>query len=94
MTATPNSTSIHLSWTQQDDDYIESFEITHSYQGPCSPGDPALFNMSLHDNTTWEYNVTGLEEFSNYIISITAVNRAGRSQTANIAAETLTTGIK
>ena len=92
MTATPHTTSIHLSWTQQDDDYIESFEITYSYQGPCSSGVPVPCNMTLHDITTRVYNVTGLEEFSNYRIIIAAVNRAGRSQTA-ISVKTLPTGI-
>ena len=90
MTATLHSTSIHLSWTQQDDDYIESFEITYSYQGPCVP---APSNMTLQDITTRVYNVTELEEFSNYSISITAVNRAGSSQTT-IAAKTLPKGNK
>ena len=93
MTATPHTTSIHLSWTQQDDDYIESFEITYSYQGPCSSGVPVPSNMPHQDNTTREHNVTGLEEFSDYNITITAVNRAGRSQT-NITTKTLPTGIK
>ena len=88
--ATPLTTSIHLSWTQQDDDYIERFEITYSYQGPCSSRHPGPFNMPLNDNTTREYTVTGLEEFSDYTITITALNRAGRSQT-NITVKTLTT---
>ena len=91
VTATSHTTSIYLSWTQQDDDYIESFEITYSYQGPCSSGDPAPSNLTLNDNTTRNYTVTGLEEFSDYIIIITAVNRAGRNQ-KNISTKTLAEG--
>ena len=93
VTATPHTTSIHLSWNQQDDDYIENFEITYSYQGPCSTGRPTPPNFPLQDNTTRNFTVTGLEEFSDYIIIITAVNRAGRNQT-NIAAKTSPKGIE
>ena len=90
MTTTPHTTSIHLSWTQRDDDYIESFEITYSYQGPCVP---APSNMTLQDIITRVYNVTELEEFSNYSIIIAAVNSAGRRQ-ATIAAKTVPKGNK
>ena len=93
MTATLRTTSIHLSWTQQDDDYIESFEITYSYQGPCSSSRLAPFNLTVQDNTTRQFTVMGLKEFSGYIITITAVNRAKRSQ-ANITTKTLPIGIK
>ena len=92
VTAIPHTTSIHLSWTQQDDDYIESFVITYSYQGPCSSGDPAPSNLTLQDNTTRLITVTGLKGFSDHIITITAVNRAGRNQTS-ILTKTLPKGI-
>ena len=92
MTTIAHTTTIHLSWTQQDDDFIERFEIRHSYEGPCSSGVPTPSNRTLHDTTTRESTVTGLEVFSDYIIYITAVNRAGRNQ-ANIAATTSTAGI-
>ena len=43
--------------------------------------------------TTTTHNLTGLQEFSTYFITVTAVNRAGRNESAPVTMITLTTGM-
>ena len=72
---------------------MEYYEITYSYQGPCSSGHPAPSKLTLQDDTTRQYSVTGFEEFSDYIITIAAVNGMGRSYATSTTTRTLSTGM-
>ena len=92
MSTTPQSTSITITWTQPEGDVVDSYEITYTFQGPC-PNAEAPVTMTTNDGTTREYTVTGLEEFSDFIITITAMNRAGRSNGASTTAMTLSAGV-
>ena len=92
MSPTPQSTSITITWTQPEGDVVDSYEITYSYQGPCSNAVPPVA-MSTNDGTVREYTGTGLEEFSDYLITITAVNRAGRSNAASTTTTTMSAGL-
>ena len=79
------STSIYLAWSQQPDDFIKRVNITAAYTGPCANLYSVIHNTSL-SNSTRQFNLTGLEEYSNYSIIVTAVNDAGSnlSQVLNI----------
>ena len=92
VSTTPQSTSITITWTQPEGDVVDSYEITYTFQGPC-PNAEAPVTMTTNDGTTREYTVTGLEEFSDFIITITAMNRAGRSNGASTTAMTLSAGV-
>ena len=71
---------------------MDSYEITYSYQGPCPNAEAPVTTTTIDDGTTREYTVVGLEEFSDYLISVAAVNRAGRSDAASTTTRTLSTG--
>ena len=82
---TPQSTSIMFTWTQPDGNVVISYEIAYSYHGSCT-GLPVAQNFIVNGGTR-EYTVLGLQEFSEYTITLTAVNRAG----SNLDSRTLTT---
>ena len=102
--ATPNatsgtitSTSTMISWNQQRD--ADSYEI--SFQR-------ATGNQQLGDCPAYQHNgsvppvgatvttstLTGLQEFSTYFITVTAVNPAGRSGNATVTVTTATAGMQ
>ena len=56
---------------------MDSYEVSFSYQGPCSGFNHT--NTTAMDGTTRQYTLTGLQEFSNYTVTVVAENSAGRS---------------
>ena len=67
-------TSVALNWTQILREVVNRYEITFSYQGPCS-GIP-LTNITVGAGVMFHAQ-TGLQEFSDYIVSVAAVNSGG-----------------
>ena len=70
-------TSITLTWNQPENRVVDSYEVSFSYQGPCSGFDHT--NTTTVAGTTRQYTLTGLQEFSNYTVTVVAVNGFGRS---------------
>ena len=70
---------------------MDNYEITFSYQGPCSG--VIHTNTAIVDGATRQHTLMGLQEFSTYIISITAINGGGRSATASQNLTTVAAGI-
>ena len=56
---------------------MDSYAVSFSYQGPCSGFNHT--NTTTVNSTTRQYTLTGLQEFSNYTVTVVAVNGAGRS---------------
>ena len=74
---TTTSTSIYVAWSQLSDDFIKGFTITANYTGPCGTfvNVTAMYLVpSLTENP--DVSITGLHEYSNYSIMITAFNDA------------------
>ena len=69
---------------------VDSYEITFSYQGPCSGYIHA--NTVIVDGATRQHTLTGLQEFSTYTISINAINGGGRSATTSQNVTTVAAG--
>ena len=69
---------------------VENYEIAFSYQGPCSEYIHA--NTVIVDGATRQHTLTGLQEFSTYTISITAMNGGGRSATTSQNVTTVAAG--
>ena len=69
---------------------VDNYEITFSYQGPCSGYIHA--NTVIVDGATRQHTLTGLQEFSTYTISITAMNGGGRSVTISQSVTTVAAG--
>ena len=84
MVNTLSPTSITLTWTQPAGEVVDSYEVSFSYQGPCSGFNHT--NTTTVNGTTRQYTLTGLQEFSNYTVTITAVNTALQAE----AMETIT----
>ena len=63
---------------------MDSYEVSFSYQGPCTGFNHT--NTTTVNGTTRQYTLTGLQEFSNYTVTITAVNIALQAE----AMETIT----
>ena len=62
-----------LTWTQQIDDVVDIYYLKGEYSCPCMD-----FNEVIHRNitgTTRDIALTGLQAFSNYSFSLTAINR-------------------
>ena len=76
-------TSINLTWTQPVEDFVSSYEIVFSYQGPCS--EFTHTNTTNVEGTSRNYTLSELQEFSNYTVSVTAVNDAGNATDTAVA---------
>ena len=87
-----DSTSVILRWIQPDDLYrtITSYDISIVKIGLCSSG-----NFIWSDNyngTRRHFYPIGLQEFSDYIIIITAVDVDVRSTPTSVVVRTLPSG--
>ena len=70
---------------------MESYEVSFFYQGPCSGFNHT--NTTTVDGTSRQYTLAGLQEFSNYTVTVVAVNGVGRSEGSGLNVETLANGM-
>ena len=80
-------TSITLSWSLPSGN-VDSFEISYTYQGGCSGYTQPENMATVNDGTAREYTLQNLQEFSDYTISVVAVNATGASAPAVIVIST------
>ena len=90
MVNTQSPTSIILTWTQPEGKVVDSYEVSFSYQGPCSGCNHT--DTTTVNGTTRQYTLTGLQEFSNYTVTVVAVNDAGRSEESSENVVTMADG--
>ena len=69
---------------------VDGFEIVVSYQGPCT-GITHTSSWFLY-GTTRQHTLTGLKGFSNYTVTMVAVNDAGKSEEHSRSVVTMTDG--
>ena len=91
MTVSQSPTSITLTWTQPEWEVVDSYEMSFSYQGPCSGFNHT--NTITVNGTSRQYTLTGLQEFSNYTVTVVAVNVAGRSGGSSESVVTMEDGM-
>ena len=70
---------------------MESYEVAFFYQRPCDGFNHT--NTTTVDGTTRQYTLTGLQEFSNYTVTVVAVNGAGRSEESSENVVTMADGM-
>ena len=70
---------------------MESYKVSFSYQGPCSGFNHT--NTTTVDGTSRQYTLAGLQEFSNYTVTVVAVNGVGKSEESSINAVTMANGM-
>ena len=90
LSAISQSTSITLTWSQSPGDVVDSYQISYSFtmRGCGTPGN----DEALAPGSSREYTLTGLEENSDFTISITVMNGAGSSPPATTIARTAIAG--
>ncbi len=89
MTAGTNTLS--FAWPPPEGEIVAHYEITASYVGDC-PEIASTFPDTSANFPSTSVQFTDLQEFSNYSLSVTAVNDAGSSETSILVATTLSTG--
>ena len=85
-------TSITLSWEQPAGDVVDRYDIAYTYQGGCSDYTQPENMATVNDGTAREYTLQNLQEFSDYTISVAAVNGGGSSPAATAMVATTPLG--
>ena len=70
---------------------MDNYEVSFSYQGPCSGFNHT--NTTTVNGTTSQYTLTGLQEFSNYTVTVVAVNGTRRSEESRENVVTMADGM-
>ena len=71
---------------------MDSYEVSFSYQGPCDGFDHTN-TTTVNDTTSKQYTLTGLQELSNYTVTVVAVNDAERSEESSESIVTMADGM-
>eukprot|EP00731_Ephydatia_muelleri_P018888 Em0011g928a len=79
------STFITVMWSQPGGEIGTTYTLSYTYQGPCA-GVGGGGNVSVGNAT--QYTITGLQEFSAYILTITASIGVGSSPPASVLVNT------
>ena len=87
--ATPQATSVLLTWSQSSTDVVDSYTISYMRTAGCS-GAPSGSRTSISGSVR-SYDLTDLEEHITYDITITAINTATQMSTTT-PVTTLTAG--
>ena len=88
------STNIELTWSTiiRDGDIVYGYELQYEYDIKQCPNNTGMTRSIDISNSTIYHNISDLEEDSEFNISLSAFNPAGRSDTAIVLATTLTSG--
>ena len=70
-------TSLTLMWELSSGDIIDYFQVSFSYIGPCDGFDHQGIAANHLGSERREYVISGLQEYSQYLVEVTAVNVAG-----------------
>ena len=70
------STSIIIVWSKEKGDFVKGFNVTAAYAGPCID---VYSETQIIDSSSTQYNLTDLQEYSNYTLAISAFNDNGSS---------------
>eukprot|EP00731_Ephydatia_muelleri_P018890 Em0011g930a len=79
------STSITVMWSQLGGEIGTTYILSYTYQGPCAG---AGGGGSVSVGNASQYTITGLQEFSAYILTITASIGVGSSPPASVLVNT------
>ncbi len=82
------STSVTITWTQTIGDVVDSYTISYSFRVigcdgvSCSTGNSNIMGI---DGSTRMYTLSGLKEYTEFTITLTAVNGAGSTSVSRVA---------
>ncbi len=83
-----SSTSITITWTQTTRDVVDSYTISYSFMViGCDgvSGSTGINDIMGINGSTRMYILSGLEEFTEFTITLTAVNGAGSTSVSRMA---------
>ena len=84
------ATTIHITWAVSG--YVNYFEVIYNFTVKrCSAPPGEQHTGNIFNGSARSYNLTGLNEDSNYSITVRAINNEG-STNATVSANTLTSG--
>ena len=87
------SANVEIIWSTGDGDIVYGYELQYGYHiRQCPSNTPGMMRSINIANSTTSYTLEHLEEDSEFNISLTAFNPAGRSEPASVVATTLTSG--
>ena len=87
------STNVELTWSARDGDVIHGYDVQYEYHiRQCPSNIPGMMRSIDISNNAYSRTLEHLEEDSEFNISLTAFNPAGRSEPANLVATTLSSG--
>ena len=69
-----------LTWTQQTDDVVDTYNLAGEYSGPCPNFNEII--LRTINGTERGISLTGLQEFSSYSFILTAINKVGSKSTS------------
>ena len=75
----PTATTISLTWDVTGDIFIERFEVSHSYTVNTCTATAGSGMVTISDGTRRSHTLSGLNEDSQYTITVTAINHQGRT---------------
>ena len=85
--ATGSATSITITWMQSMDIFIDRFVVTYRYTVMrCSAPPSASRTDPISDGTRRSHTLSGLNEDSDYTITVRAINDVGSSMTTTVIA--------
>ena len=89
MDATATSTTIALSWTQSGSS-VDSYTVSYNYTIRRCGSSPVSGSEEISDGNARSFTLTGLEEDSDYTITLTAISAAGQLTSNQITTTTTT----
>ena len=80
----PTATTIHLTWDVTGDILIERFEVSYSYTiNTCTATGSDM--VTINNGDIRDQSLSGLNEDSQYTITVTAINSEGSTENTTIA---------
>ena len=90
---TRTDTTLHITWTVSPDIHIDRFDVTYNHTvNRCSAPPGAQRTDTITAGSTRSHTLIGLNEDSNYSITVRAINNEG-STMATVSADTMTSGM-
>jgi hypothetical protein len=86
-------TNVTITWSTRDSDIVHGYELQYDYHiRQCPNNAPGMVRSINISNSTNSHTLVDLEEDSEFNLSLTALNPAGRSEPASVVATTLPSG--
>ena len=81
----PTATTISLTWNMTGNIFIEIFEISYSYTVTTCTAPAGSGMVTISDGTRRSHTLNGLNEDSQYTITVTAINNQGQTMATTTA---------